>query len=149
MKLQLPSTSGAKELTVRLALEERDEDDAGGGLVRVEGLTGDNDGAWDANEMSGVGVWCRECEAVLVSVDRITEWRDLPSENWADMMDLWHCHKPHDENEHSIPEEQEENSSKGYAATTSLVVSSGVGFVGPSYFLVARADCTNVKVSYY
>lgn len=27
-------------------------------------------------------------------------WKDLPSGNWAEMMDFWHCHKPDPEGGH-------------------------------------------------
>lgn len=28
-----------------------------------------------------------------------TRWKPLPSEHWAELMDLWHCHKPHNSQE--------------------------------------------------
>jgi len=77
----------------------------------------------------------------------IQSWRDLPSQNWAEMMDFWHCHKP------SVPKKQTANGShntyleeKGYGANTGFVARRGVGFVDLTYFLVSTEDCLGVKV---
>ena len=83
------------------------------------------------------------CEAVLVPRNIIHEWRDLPSEGWAEMMDLWHCHKPH-EHEH---ENAEAGSNKGYAAQSKLVARSGFAFVDVLSFLLTETDCPGVQVS--
>jgi hypothetical protein len=37
---------------------------------------------------------CKECGNVVLKKGIIKTWKDLPSENWAEMMDFWHCHKP-------------------------------------------------------
>ncbi|KAF2754225.1 hypothetical protein EJ05DRAFT_504325 [Pseudovirgaria hyperparasitica] len=73
--------------------------------------------------------------------DTITLWKDLPNENWAEMMDFWHCHKPdtedgiHDEAVHT----------KGYAAGSKIQAIGGMGFVDIAYFLLASDDCRSIK----
>jgi len=98
---------------------------------------------WSATHLdSGTRVHCKNC-GTLVSGDKIHVWKDLPSEAWAEMMDLWHCHKP---------EEPETNSDdapaqKGYAAGSKLIAQVGVGLVDVMSFLLSEHDCT-VEVSY-
>jgi ubiquitin-protein ligase E3 D len=136
--LDIPAAP-AKELTLRLQLEEKAP-----GLLRLDGLDGDEGVPWMAGEMEeGVeSVRCRSCEAVVVDVhSRVREWRNMPSENWADMMDLWHCHKPHD----TAPV-GDETSSKGYSAARSRLAEEGIGYVSPSYFLFHESCLTNVGV---
>ena len=85
---------------------------------------------------------CRGCDAVLIDVGRSHEWKDLPPENWAEMMDLWHCHKPnvlHEARDHS-------SGGKGYTADGQLLARAGVGLVGVSSILVSTEDCERVKV---
>lgn len=98
---------------------------------------------WSATHLdSETKVHCKNCN-FLVSPNKIHIWKDLPSEAWAEMMDLWHCHKP---------EEPESNSDdapaqKGYAAGSKLIAQVGVGLVDVMSFLFSEHDCT-VEVSY-
>jgi hypothetical protein len=137
--LDLPAAP-AKELTLRLQLQEKAP-----GLLRLQELDADNGAPWMAGElMDGreVKLCCRNCSAVVLDAShKIREWRDLPNENWAEMMDLWHCHKPHDENQ----SHDEAGASKGYSATRSWQVEHAVGFVSMSYFLVVASDCSNIN----
>ena len=76
-------------------------------------------------------------------MNRITKWKDLPSGNWADMMDFWHCHKPHDDKETAGGEgERYATFGKGF------VVERGVGLVDRGYFLFPQEDCDAAKVSH-
>ena len=108
---------------------------------------------------------CRDCSAVLIKKGSIKTWKDLPSEGWAEMMDLWFCHKP------TVDEEDEEMFSpqfdkaarhirdaphdnlnksagnKGYGADTSFSPQLGIGLVDTMTFLLAQEDCENVVVS--
>jgi hypothetical protein len=85
---------------------------------------------------------CKQCNAVI-SAGNIRVWKDLPSEAWAEMMDLWHCHKP------SEPEPTDDDSpvKKGYAAGNKLVAQLGVGLVDVMSFLLVQQDCGNIEVS--
>ncbi|RPA81108.1 hypothetical protein BJ508DRAFT_376641 [Ascobolus immersus RN42] len=56
---------------------------------------------WSASELSAckqLSIHCANCNSVLVEKEKVTTWKDLPSKNWAEMMDFWHCHKPDDHN---------------------------------------------------
>jgi hypothetical protein len=98
--------------------------------------------------------FCRSCEAVVVKKGSVKTWKDLPSENWAEMMDFWHCHKPTDhevngQNGHT--EHSEKGSlvaSKGYGASTKFMAQPGIGFVDFTSFLVSRPDCIVTEVSF-
>lgn len=58
---------------------------------------------WTASELSKqkVVVKCRHCDKVLT--ESISTWKQLPSEHWAELMDFWHCHKPHTHSEEFNP----------------------------------------------
>ncbi|KAF7898906.1 uncharacterized protein EAF01_008119 [Botrytis porri] len=83
---------------------------------------------------------CRRCSTTIVEADRIKEWRDLPSEGWAEMMDIWHCHKPSDDADHNH-ENENLASTKGYGANTKFNAQPGIGFIDHSTFLVSETDC--------
>lgn len=84
---------------------------------------------------------CRSCKNALTKP--IAIWKDLPSTGWADMMDLWHCHKPNPlEDTHGGVE-----NTKGYAASNMLGPEEGVGLVGITDFCLSEYDCIGVRVS--
>lgn len=97
---------------------------------------------WTASSLTAdTEICCKSCAAVIVSRGRVKLWKDLPSENWAEMMDFWHCHRPdvpHD-HDHKTPV-------KGYSADSRLVIQSGVGMVDPVDFVLALEDCQNLTV---
>lgn len=98
---------------------------------------------WSANHLnSQTRIHCKHCNT-LVSGDKIRDWKNLPSEAWAEMMDLWHCHKP-DEPDHV---HDDGPAKKGYAAGNKLRAQAGVGLVDVLSFLLAEDDCT-FEVSY-
>ena len=105
---------------------------------------------WSASSLTGaaevrcVGSPGDVCDTALVERGRITQWKDLPSEGWAEMMDLWHCHKPH-EPDHS--EKGSDITEKGYAANNKLTAKEGVGLVNPISLLLTGKDCRGLKVS--
>jgi hypothetical protein len=85
---------------------------------------------------------CRGCGSEIVKKGSIGTWRDLPSENWAEMMDFWHCHKP------EVPGGHVEQSAanRGYGANTKFTPTPGIGFVDLTSFLLADTDCQNTQV---
>ncbi|KAF1346958.1 HECT-like ubiquitin-conjugating enzyme-binding-domain-containing protein [Delphinella strobiligena] len=102
---------------------------------------------WTANQLNNaVEVRCRSCNGVIVSSGSIDSWKDLPSEGWAEMMDLWHCHKP--DEHHVSGHEHELTSGKGYAAGSKLVAKKGTGFVDAMSLLLKEEDCIGVDVSF-
>ncbi|KAG4444247.1 hypothetical protein IFR05_000222 [Cadophora sp. M221] len=113
-----------------------------------------NEAPWSAKELSEDAEFaCHDCGAVIVKRGTIKVWKDLPSENWAEMMEFWHCHKP------DVPAEEANSASdqaghvhhkqtaagKGYGATSKFTARAGTGFIDLTTFLLARSDCTNLK----
>lgn len=122
---------------------------------------------WSAADLvTNVDVVCRKCEAVILGKDSLVEWRDLPSENWAEMMEFWHCHKPtttnHDKKEKNLTNghtnesigsrkhsttSNDELASRGYGANSAISARSGIGFVDLTKFLFFGKDCCGLTVS--
>lgn len=147
----------AKEFTARLAVNPQDlssplalREDAGG------------DVPWGAKDLSSDSrVYCGGCGHAIVSGHQLGQvngdvvrpqisgpiqaWKDLPSENWAEMMDFWHCHKPVDHKK--ADQNGDAASQKGYAASNALQAVPGVGLVDVSNFLVSPDDVAAVQVS--
>ncbi len=150
--LQLPAAPPAKQLTLRLRLDETSPGFIRTGSGGVEDGGAENAVPWGAGEM-GRGnrkLECRVCGRVLVNKGQVTRWLDLPSENWAEMMDFWHCHKPAGKDGHGHGHGQEDDdgtaTTKGYGAANKLRAVPGTGFVDVSYFLLSEQDCCGVKV---
>ncbi|TLD25863.1 putative transporter [Venturia nashicola] len=133
--LTLPARP-SKDLTLRLKVEEKEA----GFLKFVDG-SAENVVPWPASELSD-RLECQACGTSLLQPGRIHEWRDLPNENWAEMMDFWHCHKPH---EHGGHKDDDASHNKGYSASSKLQAIHSVGFVGLSYFIFLKDDCRNIK----
>ncbi|OJD29851.1 ubiquitin-conjugating enzyme e2c-binding protein [Diplodia corticola] len=158
---------------VEVRLRVREEGEGGGG----GGGGGENAVPWDAGELEGGcgRVGCRECLGEVVGVvvrkaddeaedgggaaisrrqdgdsgGGVERWMDLPNENWAEMMDFWHCHKPH---EHHLPGHTHDGrddvgKEKGYAASNRIMAKKGVGYVDLTYLLLAEEDCSGVQPS--
>jgi hypothetical protein len=111
-----------------------------------------NDSAWPAASMGeNVEFLCRGCSEPVVKKGAIQSWKDLPSENWAEMMEFWHCHKPSsrgssDEAGHRDTEDS--SLSKGYGANTKMTAHGEVGFVDITTLLFTTSDCSGVEVSH-
>ncbi|KAL2838846.1 ubiquitin-conjugating enzyme E2-binding protein [Aspergillus pseudodeflectus] len=121
---------------------------------------------WAAGDMDPyTKLRCRKCESILLDVPELGTavasptgesqsagwtWKDLPSGNWAEMMDFWHCHKP-DEHEHDDDAaakqsaENENSKVKGYGASNQVLASSGTVLVDVATFLVSDRDCKGLK----
>lgn len=107
---------------------------------------------WESKDLdAGSGIRCRKCDHAVIGRDSIASWRDLPSENWAEMMEFWHCHKPHDEDhEHSHPDKGTDADSlakRGYGASNIISAKPGVGFVDLVSFMFSESDCNGLLVS--
>lgn len=100
---------------------------------------------WSAAMLSvSSRISCQSCKVILAKP--ITTWKDLPSSGWADMMDLWHCHKPDPFDDRHGPTEDFE-STKGYAASNMLGPRESVGLVGITDFWLSESDCAGIRVS--
>ncbi|KAF5022241.1 hypothetical protein F66182_5714 [Fusarium sp. NRRL 66182] len=84
-----------------------------------------------------------DCGNEFVAQNTINTWKDLPSENWAEMMEFWHCHKPHD-HQH---QDSESLATKGYGANHAISAQQGTGFVDLTSFLFQESDCSGLKYS--
>lgn len=136
-KLEIPPAT-TRELSFRLVVR-----DAARLPVQVQQATGCND-PWPAVKLtSETQVACRSCGTLLVN--NVNVWKHLPSAGWADMMDLWHCHKPSANN----ADDEDASSNKGYAAANALGPSAGIGLVDVSHFIVSDIDGTSLEVDQY
>ncbi|KAI1344632.1 ubiquitin-conjugating enzyme E2C-binding protein [Xylariaceae sp. FL0016] len=100
---------------------------------------------WSAQDVQpGSGVRCGACDATIVATDVLREWKNLPSENWAEMMEFWHCHKPqirkHDDGEGHLQ-------SRGYGATSRIAAQSAVGFVDLTSFMLSDTDIVQSSIT--
>ncbi|EPS40864.1 hypothetical protein H072_5224 [Dactylellina haptotyla CBS 200.50] len=92
---------------------------------------------WDASTLTAeASIHCTTCTSRIIPSLRIRKWKNLPSEHWADLMDLWHCHKPHDEKGHA--------DGGKYAGVGRILAEPSLGLVDPMYFLLSRDDCENI-----
>jgi hypothetical protein len=132
----LPPTP-TKDVTLRLQLEEKEP-----GLLKLYGGS-ENVVPWGAEEMKGKTIVCAKCDAEIVRTGEVRGWKDLPREDWAEMMDFWHCHKPHehDANDHGH--------GKGYPAHERLRAQRDAGLVGLTYFLLSPANLKDTTVSHF
>ncbi|KAK1075853.1 hypothetical protein LTR12_001384 [Friedmanniomyces endolithicus] len=130
-----------KDLTFRLNVGSRPEPrDALSDSVRKP----ENIIPWMAGDLTPeTAVSCATCHAEIVRPGKIRQWKDLPSEGWAEMMDFWHCHKPDEPHSHA-PEV--ENASRGFAANSKLTTRPGLGLVGPMDFLLSAEDCIMLEI---
>lgn len=97
---------------------------------------------WTATSLShNVELRCKNCRTVILPSCRIQTWKDLPSEGWAEMMEFWHCHKPNEPHNH-----EQQTDTKGYSAESKLAITPSVGLVNATSFVLAAADCDNIKV---
>lgn len=130
------SISGLGEATARLPLDEtwtRSLDEPAS--------------PWSAADLRDAEcAHCVTCNTDIVNPGVISAWKDLPSENWAEMMDFWHCHKP------EVPNADEADGSikqKGYSASNKLTAQAGIGMIDVSDLLLAVESCTNVIVGHH
>jgi hypothetical protein len=149
-QLQKPAF-GQKEVSWRLPLAS-----APSSARVVENLQ-ENETPWSARNLKEDAEFsCRECNAIVIKKGLVKEWRDLPSENWAEMMEFWHCHKPdvpkHEQNGlngdssgHTHQSGTYSNANRGYGANTKFIARKSIGFVDPTTFLLASADCSNIQ----
>ncbi|EEY19840.1 conserved hypothetical protein [Verticillium alfalfae VaMs.102] len=103
---------------------------------------------WSARDLTPRSATaCRQCGEAVVPEDRLDVWKDLPSENWAEMMDFWHCHKPHDHDQEKNGDDGDDEhlTKRGYGANSSIAAQTRVGFVDLTSFLLAEEDCINLR----
>lgn len=126
-----------KELCFRLPVANDDR------AKEIRGTSHSNVTIWPASALSPTTqVACRSCKNIFVK-DKITTWKDLPSDNWAEMMDFWHCHKPHVRDDTYGAEAP----TKDYPALNGYLSKPGVAFVDDSHLRLSASDCIGLEVS--
>lgn len=89
---------------------------------------------WSTNQLNQCRgcrtVCCAQCGSTVIGDQVIQEFKALPSENWAEMMDFWHCHKPHEES----------TSHNSSYAQSSFKPYKGTCFVADSYLMLETFD---------
>lgn len=154
------SVQGGREVSYRMPIDASEE------LSSAEVEAGFV--PWTASDMTpNTKVQCRECgNLVLDSPASSTDttasceghgwiWKDLPSGNWAEMMDFWHCHKPdppkddhgsgHGKHANGKTAEDPISQVKGYGAANRVVAVPGTVLVDVASFLVSELDCLELK----
>lgn len=106
---------------------------------------------WSAREFSthseSVDIACAQCGQILVTHNPSRNWKQLPSENWAEMMDFWHCHKPEKKKDGTNGISDHDQHNPGYAISR-FVPTETINFVGLTYFLINPESTTPDSVSY-
>jgi ubiquitin-protein ligase E3 D len=112
-----------------------------------------SDAPWPAKDLKESSEFrCRSCGEVVVGKGAVRVWKDLPSENWAEMMDFWHCHKPsvHEPNGSTDsgddPHDKDHGVDRGYGANTKFAAQPMTGFVDLTTLLLAKPDCHGIEV---
>ncbi|KAK5712477.1 hypothetical protein LTR15_012057 [Elasticomyces elasticus] len=131
-----------KDLSFRLNIEEKSGQSS---LLGRGAPDSENVIPWMASGLTPeTALSCSACQAEIVHRGQIRQWRDLPSEGWAEMMDFWHCHKPDEPHDHSGGVS---NTGRGFASHSKLIALEAIGLVGPMDFLLSTTDCTNLEAS--
>ena len=136
--LNHPLLFKAKELSFRLQVAGNFDQSQ-----TARSSSGSQDTPWPASSLTPeTRISCRSCKKFLAK-ECIPRWKDLPSENWAEMMDFWHCHKPNTEEAQS---DHIHSLTKGYAASNGLAPSPGVGLVDINHVILQESDCLGLQV---
>lgn len=109
---------------------------------------------WSAADLKpGLRVACRACDETIVAGETVKTFKDLPSENWAEMMEFWHCHKPTDAHSTGTAAGDAQNKaceddlgSRGYGANSIISAQNSVGFVDLMTILFSQNDCKCLMV---
>ncbi|RDH27766.1 ubiquitin-conjugating enzyme E2-binding protein [Aspergillus welwitschiae] len=142
LQQQPPSTQGESEYSFRMQVDDNDTS-----LHKDETTLNDGFIPWTATDMSAhTRLRCVKCHNPIMEGGKV--WKDLPSGNWAEMMDFWHCHKPDPPEEERNKEGEDPNAVvKGYGAGNQLVAVEGTVLVDVTSFLVKGVDCLGVEES--
>lgn len=133
----------SKDLSFRLKVEEKPS----GNELRRNGISNaENIMPWMASDLTPeTEMYCAYCGSKLIGRGSVKRWKDLPSEGWAEMMDLWHCHKPHEPN----GRENSGGVSRGIGGESKLAIEIGVGLVSPLDLIFATDDCMGIEVGIF
>lgn len=154
-----PRNRGHDQQEYSFRMQVDDEDDSL--LSREEHM--DSFVPWTATDMTSCSrLRCRHCKNIVLDSyvpcgsgagEKDMQgwmWKDLPSGNWAEMMDFWHCHKPdphegHDHHANDATAEDQNATVKGYGAANQVVATAGTVLVDVATFLLTDSDCRGLK----
>ncbi|CAK7273348.1 hypothetical protein SEPCBS119000_005607 [Sporothrix epigloea] len=107
---------------------------------------------WSAPDLpANAKIACRACDTEIVAAGKIHSWKDLPSDNWAEMMEFWHCHKPDtkksDTGEVDKINAQDRLADRGYGANSGFSAAENVGLVDLTTLLLLADDCQQLLFS--
>jgi ubiquitin-protein ligase E3 D len=136
-EVSIPVDRG-KDMSLRLELADIKN------MPAFEDVLG-NEEPWSAKDLGpNTLIRCRACKAELLTNELPLDFKDLPSGNWAEMMDFWHCHRPHDAG--PCQEDAMTAHSKGYGSSAKLKAAPGIAFLDSGSFLFAEQSCRNIEV---
>lgn len=131
-------TDKRTEFSVRLQIDDTSQ------LKGAHDEPGGIEVPWCASDLSQkTAIRCKNCNAEIMHSGTVTIWKDLPSDHWAELMDMWFCHKPHEA--HST--EDEAARFRGFSSKSKIAATSGIGLVDTVSFLLHRDDCLETQVS--
>lgn len=108
---------------------------------------------WTGKDMSAkTFLRCRTCGNPIFEPSEASEvaWKDLPSADWAELMDIWHCHKPDShEDEKKQRSDTETAEAKGYGAENRTVCHENTVLVDSLHFYLTEASCIGVEAVSY
>lgn len=155
------STASSQDYSLRMQIDPHEQ-----AFTPREELTDDHV-PWTAADMSSsTRIRCYACGTAFLNESRLHEledhkdpessqgwvWKDLPSGNWAEMMDFWHCHKPDthqddakDEATAALRIEEANAQVKGYGASSRVEAISSNVLIDVATFLLAESDCVGLK----
>lgn len=138
VQAKLPITQSIRLLTWRLPVA--------GATTKASAFTAENQALpWSSTDLkAGSPITCRQCNHHIVAEGTILEWKDLPSENWAEMMEFWHCHKPVDHGK----TDDEHLTKRGYGASNLISAQASIGHVDLASFMFSESDCCSLQVSH-
>ena len=128
-----------KHLTSRLQLD-------GGNIAELLTLQeqSGNHVPWSASTLSAASsLHCRSCNVEMVQATSVRDWKDLPSENWPEMSDFWHCHKPPD---HVSRGSETSGATEQNTAIPDLRPRPGSAFIDATSFHLSPQNCSNITV---
>lgn len=149
-----PGYSGSgQDYSFRMQIDPNEQ-----ALMPREELTDDHV-PWTAADMSSsTRIRCYACGTPFLNESSLRDssqgwiWKDLPSGNWAEMMDFWHCHKPDpheddakDEATAALKIEEANAQVKGYGASSRVEAIPGNVLIDVATFLLAESDCVGLK----
>ena len=95
----------------------------------------DEDAPWPASSLTvETQFGCKNCKSTIL-LHSIKNWVSLPSDDWAEMMEFWHCHKPDVDGSIALA-----TGTKEFRASTQR------GLVDPCHLVLEQSDCCNTKV---